>query len=128
MPKRSYDNWVPWLVLAGGFLVFVGWFIGVVLLWSSHTWKLRDKLMGTLLFPGGLVLALPLLGWTRDCDTSGGPGQPTVTHCGALEISFTPLRLLVTLVLVGVPILVAVHLELVRRASPSGDAHGGPER
>ena len=30
--------------------------IGVVLLWVSNAWNVRDKLIGTLLWPGGLGL------------------------------------------------------------------------
>ena len=44
------------LLLVGGFLVLVGWLVGVVLLWLSSIWTVRDKLIGTLLVPGGLVL------------------------------------------------------------------------
>jgi hypothetical protein len=36
----------------------VGWLVGVVLLWSSTVWTLRDKLIGTLVIPGGLATAL----------------------------------------------------------------------
>jgi uncharacterized membrane protein len=43
------------LLLVGGFLLGVGWFVGVVLLWSSRIWTLRDKLIGTLVLPGGLA-------------------------------------------------------------------------
>lgn len=43
------------LLLAGGFFFLVGWFIGLSLLWSSRVWTLRDKLIGTFVFPGGLL-------------------------------------------------------------------------
>ena len=43
------------LLLIGAFLAVVGWVVGVVLLWRSRVWTLRDKLIGTLLWPGGLV-------------------------------------------------------------------------
>lgn len=46
--SRRSDAWVPWLLLTGGFAFVVGWFVGVGLLWSSSTWRLRDKLLGTL--------------------------------------------------------------------------------
>lgn len=45
------------LLLVGGFLWGVGWLVGVVLLWSSGLWTLRDKLVGTLIVPGGLATA-----------------------------------------------------------------------
>ena len=31
------------------------WLVGVVLLWRSRAWTARDKLIGTLLIPGGLA-------------------------------------------------------------------------
>jgi hypothetical protein len=43
------------LLLLGGFF-FVGWLVGVVLLWLSDAWTTRDKLIGTLVVPGGLAL------------------------------------------------------------------------
>jgi hypothetical protein len=43
-------------------LPIIGWLVGVILLWSSSTWTTRDKLIGTLILPGGLLFAafLPL--------------------------------------------------------------------
>jgi hypothetical protein len=34
-------------------LSVLGWFAGVVLLWISDAWTLRDKLIGTFVVPGG---------------------------------------------------------------------------
>jgi len=50
------------LLLIGG-LVFplVGWVVGVVLLWISSAWTARQKLLGTLVVPGGLALPVALL-------------------------------------------------------------------
>ena len=41
----------------------VGWFVGVALLWLSPTWRLRDKILGTLVFPGGLPFAVIVAGF-----------------------------------------------------------------
>jgi uncharacterized membrane protein len=46
------------LLLVGGLFFGIGWFVGVVLLWSSGVWTTHDKLVGTLIFPGGLALPL----------------------------------------------------------------------
>lgn len=46
------------LLLVGGFLFLVGWFAGVALLWSSSLWTRREKLLGTLVIPGGLATAV----------------------------------------------------------------------
>ena len=42
-------------------LPLVGWLIGVILLWLSNAWNVRDKVIGTLFVPGGLGLSLFLL-------------------------------------------------------------------
>jgi hypothetical protein len=44
------------LLLIGGFLAGIGWVVGVVLLWSSPRWRTSDKVLGTLIWPGGLAL------------------------------------------------------------------------
>jgi hypothetical protein len=43
------------LLLAGGAACVVGWFAGVALLWASPRWRWTDKLLGTLIWPGGLA-------------------------------------------------------------------------
>ena len=42
------------LLFAGGFLIGIGWIAGVLLLWTSPIWRLRDKLIGTLILPFGI--------------------------------------------------------------------------
>ena len=50
------------LLLVGGLIVPVfGWLIGVILLWLSNAWNVRDKIIGTLFVPGGLGLSLFVL-------------------------------------------------------------------
>ena len=46
------------LLLFGGFIFGVGWLIGLVLLWSSQVWRVRDKWIGTLVIPGGYAVVL----------------------------------------------------------------------
>ena len=56
--RAGLNEWlaIP-LLLVGVSLFVVGWFVGAVLLWSSRIWTLRDKLIGTLVLPGGLASA-----------------------------------------------------------------------
>jgi hypothetical protein len=50
------------LLLVGGIVVpVIGWVVGVVLLWSSPRWQTKDKLLGTLVWPGGLAAPFGLL-------------------------------------------------------------------
>ena len=45
----------PVLRLFGGFVFVVGWRVGGAIRWASPVWRLRDKLMGTLILPFGLL-------------------------------------------------------------------------
>lgn len=50
------------LLLVGAFIVpFIGWFVGVVLLWVSKAWTTPEKVLGTLVLPGGLAVAPALI-------------------------------------------------------------------
>jgi hypothetical protein len=62
-------------------LPLVGWLGGVILLWVSEVWSTRDKLLGTLVVPGGLGLPFWLLetaGFSEACvngKCTGGPSS-----------------------------------------------------
>jgi hypothetical protein len=70
---RAVDGHVPgteagWLeytaiiaVLLLGLLTPIGWAIAVVLLWASPRWRWPDKLLATLVWPGGLLVARLLM-------------------------------------------------------------------
>lgn len=50
------------LLPIGGLVVpVIGWLVGVVLLWQSDAWTRGDKLLGTLVVPGGLLLPFALV-------------------------------------------------------------------
>jgi len=72
--------------LIGVFLMLVGWLVGVVLLWTSDLWTVREKLVGTLLVPGGLAIA-PLVLLSAGVEDCGGHVYWThgvrhlVNHC-----------------------------------------------
>jgi hypothetical protein len=62
-PETWRSTWlepVALILLVPGSVILpgVGWLAGVVLLWISRVWTTRDKLVGTFVLPGGLVLAL----------------------------------------------------------------------
>jgi uncharacterized membrane protein len=49
------------LLLIGGLVLpVIGWIVGVVLLWVSSAWTVPQKLLGTLVVPGGLALPIGL--------------------------------------------------------------------
>ena len=62
----------------GGVIVPVaGWFAGVFFLWTSSRWTRGEKLVGTLVIPGGLLLPLMLF-------ATGASGSPWVVLVVAL--------------------------------------------
>lgn len=105
------------LLLFGGFIFGVGWLVGLVLLWSSRAWTARDKLIGTLVVPGGLAIGLFVglfaVGGATKSTCSGFPGGPV--HCTpAAGSGASILGIVVFALLVLAPIGTAVYL--ARRA------------
>ncbi|MGD0834026.1 MAG: hypothetical protein ABSA40_06320 [Candidatus Dormibacteria bacterium] len=89
VPRRVGAVEVAALVLlpiGGLILPFVGWAIGVVLLWISSAWNTRDKLVGTLLPPGGLGLfAVALVaGAVTQGSTASCHATPIIQPAGAV--------------------------------------------
>jgi hypothetical protein len=101
-------EWVAIFLLLFGFIAAgVGWIVGVVLLWSSRAWTTRDKLLGTLVLPGGLgltaVLLLFALGRPRKticihygtsvahCTYSTSSGPSTIASIALVLLALTPL-------------------------------------
>jgi HAAS len=69
------------LLLVGGLILPVlGWILGAVLLWTSRIWSRRDKVIGTLLLPGGLLIAYLLLALPI-----GGSACPDSVHRSAVQ-------------------------------------------
>lgn len=50
------------LLTVGSFVPIVGWMVGVVLLWVSRRWHVREKVLGTLVVPGGPGMAFFVFG------------------------------------------------------------------
>jgi hypothetical protein len=48
------------LVVGSLVIPVAGWLVGAVLLWRSDSWTVGEKLLGTLVWPGGLLLPLAL--------------------------------------------------------------------
>jgi hypothetical protein len=131
---------VGFLLLGGIVIPVLGWFVGVVLLWLSPRWTTRDKLLGTLVWPGGLLApallvvagaAAGLLAASVTVCTSGdsvvapagsSPGTATqaATHCTTSGGIGLPPWLVITLSLILLILAVAGPLwtatRLLRRA------------
>jgi hypothetical protein len=77
---------VLFLLLGGIVIPVLGWFIGVVLLWMSPRWTAKDKLLGTLVWPGGL-LAPALL---AVAGAAAGLLATSVTTCTSVDPVVAP--------------------------------------
>jgi hypothetical protein len=112
------------LLTAGSLVPVVGWLVGVVLLWTSPRWRVREKLLGTLVVPfgpgvvlwGGAFLVVPdgLLGGRELCTltSTGNVVLETCTSSGPPAV--VSVGLLVALVVA--PVVVAIVLmRLARR-------------
>ena len=88
------------LLTAGSLVPVVGWLAGVVLLWTSSLWRVREKVLGTLVVPLGPGVALfggPLLlfGRAETCTSTPGFGttlEPAVPPPGPAQPQAVPVE------------------------------------
>lgn len=113
-PPQRYQSSTLWVVAScillpfGGFLAGIGWLFGVAGLWMGTRWKLWEKILGTVLLPGGVlgsfyVLATPV----RQTVTRGDPAP------GGSDPVIDMLPIVASVLVFGLPILVAVYLLVV---------------
>lgn len=100
------------MLTAGSLIPVIGWLVGVVLLWSSGVWRRSEKILGTLVFPGGPGVALLLVSLpTQSCSettVSGGQVSTSAAVCTGIAVSpwlGIPILLLALIGSVVVPIL-----------------------
>ncbi|HEX6234496.1 MAG TPA: hypothetical protein VFZ63_15320 [Jiangellaceae bacterium] len=96
------------LLTVGSFVPVVGWAVGAVLLWGSRRWSTREKLLGTLVVPGGpgVALWLGLYAPGQNCTEIRGPDAMIETYCTGF--SFSPwIGVPLLLVLLVAPFIVA---------------------
>jgi hypothetical protein len=113
------------LPIGGVILPVLGWFIGIVLLWISDAWNTRDKLFGTLLFPGGLLIPVALgvlASEAGTCSTIVNPQlspQPIEQTCtGGGGTAAWEIALVV--ILIVVPLITTVYLARRMRRMSAG--------
>ena len=128
--RRSWREWAAVILLPlGGFAFGVGWLVGLILLWSSRLWTTRDKLIGTLIVPGGIATALLvvlLTATTRRCkgfapSTGARVGDATM-HCtpsGGPSAATTALQIALLVLVVLGPVVSAIYLARRARAKPA---------
>jgi uncharacterized membrane protein len=129
--RRWTDPAAVILLLIGGFTI-IGWFVGVVLLWISDAWSTRDKIIGTLVVPGGLAGALGV-GLTSSGvrEASCGPVETTVAPGACATVPSTDgsvVGLILAVLVVIAPIATAIYLSVrLRQARLASFAAGGEQ-
>ncbi len=106
------------LLLVGGVVLpVVGWLVGVVLLWVSDIWTNRDKVIGTLVVPGGLLPAAlfgaGVVGYTESCSSEIDPATGAVIGETCTGGPSTLVQLLMTglfVVVLVAPLLTTAYL------------------
>jgi hypothetical protein len=99
------------LLLIGGVVVpILGWLVGVVLLWSSSVWTSREKLIGTLVVPGGLALPFFLTTYGTTSETCGQVNNGPITCTGGPSLAYQVLMVTLVIALVVVPIGTTIFL------------------
>lgn len=102
-------------------LVALIWPVGVTLLWASNAWNTRDKLIGTLLPPGGLftsVAAFFIFGLVPAsvCSVASRNGSAVQTHCsGGLPPLASAALLIGLYLLLALPILTGIYMAIQLR-------------
>ena len=71
MGRPRLEQFALFLMLAGSVLFPWGWLVGIVLVWWSRRWSVRDKLIATLCPPFGFMPAIGLFGPARQSCTGG---------------------------------------------------------
>ena len=110
-----------WTAASAVLLTPLVWPVGVVLLWLSEAWSGRDKLIGSLLLPGGLAFAWLiatethsscLVEWTGPCQLGT---TYSILHPGPAAFNHV-FGAVVFVLAVVVPILTSVYLGIRLRS------------
>ena len=123
--RMGAQEWLAVMLLPlGGFLLGVGWIAGVILLWTSRAWSTLDKVIGTVVIPGGLatVASLSVRYLMREVDGPCPPaGSGPVCEDGGVDLGFLALAVLAVVSIVTA-IYLAKRADLNRR-DPTAPAH-----
>jgi hypothetical protein len=108
-PARPATPWLEVIALVALVIPFLGWIVGVVLVWLSRLWTTRDKLIGTLGGSSWLLAGLGGLSMSARGSTVVGSGPPGPTETSLLEV-------VVFVVPFVLPIAAAIYLGIRLRA------------
>jgi len=108
-PPRPATPWLEVIALVLLVIPFVGWVVGVVLVWLSRLWTTRDKLIGTI---GGLSWVLAGLGTVMT--SAGGSRAVGSAPLGPSETNLLEVVLVVAPFVL--PVAAAIYLGVRLRA------------
>jgi hypothetical protein len=115
------------LPIGGVVLPVLGWLVGVTLLWISDAWTTRDKVIGTLIVPGGLLVPLGLglaASGSGSCvEITSGGGPTTARNCageGAGTGDVLKIALIALLVLAPLATTAYLARRIKARPVPAG--------
>jgi uncharacterized membrane protein len=76
------------MLLVGSLVLpLFGWVIGVILLWVSNAWNVRDKIIGTIFIPGGLGVPFAVLFLVG----AVGASTPNLAIAGVIALLLAPI-------------------------------------
>ncbi|MDE9365418.1 hypothetical protein PZ938_07355 [Luteipulveratus sp. YIM 133132] len=113
-PRLRWREVAALILLQIGIVAWVvGWVAGVVLLWTSNRWRWWEKVLGTLVWPGGIAgvgFAYGTVSFvSQECSTAPDAAQTcSGSGTGLLDV-------LGGVVLLAVPIVVTIYLAKVAR-------------
>jgi hypothetical protein len=125
-PRAGWKEIAALILLPiGGIIVpIVGWVVGATLLWASEAWSTKDKLVGTLLFPGGLLIPLALLFLAQEAGGCGTvvnpqlqPQQGTLTCPPADGVGVWEVIVMAALVIVPLVVIAYLARRLMERSA-----------
>jgi hypothetical protein len=114
-----------WLELGALILTPLFWPVGVILLWTSNAWNTRDKLIGTLVPPGGFMGVFLLLDISvmsargQGCGSAVVNGHTVYSSCATPPAWEGALGMIVFLLVVISPILSGIYLGIQLRRQGS---------
>ncbi len=122
----TWRDWAAVVLLPFGALLIkvigvwgvLGWVLGAILLLSSPIWSRRDKILGLVLFPGGLALPAVLLVASGQVCSAATVNGRSVESCTGFSLA-PALGIPLLIVLVVTPLAVAAHLAATLRSSPA---------
>lgn len=103
MKRRSGQEWATVALLP------LVWVVGVVLLWRSRAWTRRDKLIGTLVVPGGLAFVIYVV---VDAVLLVYGGCDTPEDGCSVALYIDPVSALILALLTVLPLATAVYLAI----------------